>query len=225
MLMRSISCTEAAPSENATARSRIFDERLTRWSWVRRFESSTPAMARVSGGMITAHATTGPAMGPRPTSSTPARSGPLSRRRSRSMVVHRLRRGTSRRRGFSLGVFGSGVDWRLPCSTSSVMRCYASPSEVWELRLDPGLGTGLRYGFLSRNHDLGFPLSDAGRLAGEVAEVVELGAPDASAADDRDARDHRALEREDSLDSDTVRDLADGEGGTDATTALGDANA
>src|SRR3954464_10338137 len=175
--------------------------------------------------MITAQATTGPAMGPLPTSSTPARSGPLSRRKSRSMVVQRLRRGTSLRRSLGVGLVGSGVDWGLPCSTSSVMRRYASLSEVCVLRLDPGLGTCLCDGLRARHGDFGFPLSDAGRLAGEVTEVVKLGAANAAATHDLDLSDHRAVERKDSLDADAVRDLANGEGRADSTAALGDADA
>src|SRR5438105_15306031 len=48
-------------------------------------------MARSSGGMMTAQATTGPANGPRHTSSTPAMHGPSGRRSSRSMPLHRDR--------------------------------------------------------------------------------------------------------------------------------------
>ena len=55
------------------------------------------AMARWSGGMTTAQATTGPARGPRPTSSTPAISGPPAARSSRSIALQRRgeRRGRS----------------------------------------------------------------------------------------------------------------------------------
>src|SRR3954468_19123815 len=137
-------------------------------------------MARTSGGMMTAQATTGPAIGPLPTSSTPARSGPFSRRRSRSMVVQRLRRGTSRRRVLGIGVVDSEIgfvgseseaaalaaDWGLPGSTSSFTRSYASRREVGELRLDPSLRSRLSYGLRARHGDFGFALSDARRLAG-----------------------------------------------------------
>src|SRR5437868_1563248 len=90
MLIRSISRTDAAPIPMPSARSRIFTARRSRSERDSRFESSTPAMARLSGGMTMAHATTGPASGPRPTSSTPAISGPCWLRRSRSIVLQRM---------------------------------------------------------------------------------------------------------------------------------------
>ena len=92
MLRRSISRTDAAPSAQASAFSRILTARRLRSAAVSILESSTPRIARMSGGMITAHATTGPASGPRPTSSTPASRGPRSLRRSLSMLVQRFRR-------------------------------------------------------------------------------------------------------------------------------------
>src|ERR1044071_8560530 len=91
MCTRSISRTDAAATLTLSARSRIFTARRFRASAVSCFESSTPAIARTSGGMTTAHATTGPARGPRPTSSTPAISGPCCARRSRSIVLQRIR--------------------------------------------------------------------------------------------------------------------------------------
>src|SRR5690349_23444082 len=92
MFSRSISRTDAAPIPIATARSRILAASSTRIFAVSFFESSTPRIARWSGGMMTAHATTGPASGSRPTSSTPAISGPAPTRRSRSIVLQRWRR-------------------------------------------------------------------------------------------------------------------------------------
>src|SRR5215510_650089 len=91
MFTRSISRTDAAPIPNASARSRIFTARRCRWSARSSFESSTPGIARTSGGMMTAQATTGPARGPRPTSSIPAISGPAVLRSSRSIGFHRSR--------------------------------------------------------------------------------------------------------------------------------------
>src|SRR5687768_2012971 len=90
MLYVSISRTDAAPTPIATAVSRIFLARRTRSDSHTRLESSTPAMARFSCGMMTAHATTGPARGPRPTSSTPASSGPCVARSWRSIPLHRF---------------------------------------------------------------------------------------------------------------------------------------
>src|SRR6185437_16237220 len=91
MFTRSISRTEAAPTPMLTARWRIFTTRRSRSAPLSCLESSTPGMARWSGGMTTAHATTGPASGPRPTSSTPAMNGPTMPRSSRSIGFHRSR--------------------------------------------------------------------------------------------------------------------------------------
>src|SRR5579862_2465636 len=89
MLTRSISRTEAAPRPTETAVSMMMADSRSRSGPDKRLESSTPRMARWSGGMTTAHATTGPASGPRPTSSIPAMYGPSWPRRSRSMAFHR----------------------------------------------------------------------------------------------------------------------------------------
>src|SRR6476661_7984291 len=151
MLRRSISRTLAAPTETARARSVMRAASFSRSSCGSFLESSTPRMARASGGMTTAHATTGPARGPRPTSSTPASSGPRETRSS--------------------------------CSSA-----------------------------LLRHGHLGLPLLDARRLAGEMAQVVELRAPHAATPDDLDVGQHGAVEREDALDADAVGDLADREG-------------
>src|SRR6476661_9536723 len=75
------------------------------------------------------------------------------------------------------------------------------------------------------NRDANLLLLDARRLAGEVAEVVQLRATHATAADDREVADHRAVHGEDALHADAVRDLANGEGLADATAAAGDAYA
>src|SRR5262249_12577612 len=128
-------------------------------------------------------ATTGPASGPRPTSSTPAINGPTVRRSSRSIGVHRSR---------PMGPAGSLLGRR---------------------------GARLRDG------DARLLLANTRRLAGEIAEVVELGATDAPAAQDDDLGEHRAMHGEDALDADTVRDLADGERLADPGAAAGDADA
>src|SRR6476619_7402963 len=176
MLMRSISRTEAAPTATASARSRIRPAMRSRSSAVSFLESSTPRMARVSGAMMTAHATTGPARGPRPTSSIPARRGPRESRSSRSRV---LQRGTVAPRPVLLG--GRA-----------------------------GLG----------NAHLHF--LDARGLAGEMTQVVELGATDTAATDHVDVGQHGAVEGENALHADAVRDLADGERGADAAAPTGD---
>src|SRR5450759_263404 len=92
------------------------------------------------------------------------------------------------------------------------------------LGLGPSLGTCLWYRLRARHEHLGFPLSDAGSLAGEVAQVVQLGATDASAADDDDRRDHRAVDGENALDADAIGDLPDCEGRAHSAAALGDAD-
>ena len=83
--------------------------------------------------------------------------------------------------------------------------------------------TSLRPG--ARNVHAHLPLLDAGGLAGEMAQVVELGAANAAAANHGNAGDHWAVHREDALDANTTRDLADGEGGADSAAADGEANA
>src|SRR5258708_3705015 len=62
-------------------------------------------------------------------------------------------------------------------------------------------------------------LLDAGLLATQVAQVVQLGATDVTTGDDLDRLDRRAVEREGPLDTDAVADLADREG-LARTTAL-----
>src|SRR4029078_12709695 len=125
----------------------------------------------MSGGMMTAHATTGPAMGPRPTSSTPARRGPRSARRSLSMCVQRLRRYGAR--PFAVGFFE-------PSS--------ATPLRPVEL---------LRLG--ARNLHARLSLLDARCLSGEMTEVVQLCTAYAATTDNRDGGDHRAVHRENAL--------------------------
>src|SRR6185503_7335981 len=124
-------------------------------------------------------ATTGPARGPRPTSSTPAISGPCCWRRSRSIVLQRM---SPRRR--------------------------------------------LLFGRSGRRHDhLGFLFLDARGLAGQLAQVVQLRATHAAAAQYLDVADHRAVYREDALDTDAVGDLPNGERLADTGPTLGDADA
>src|SRR5512143_3897803 len=65
-------------------------------------------------------------------------------------------------------------------------------------------------------------LFEAGRLALEVAQVVELGPADTGLAHDLDRLDHLGMEGEDALDADAERDLADREGGLGPAAALAD---
>src|SRR5690606_10426345 len=67
-------------------------------------------------------------------------------------------------------------------------------------------------------------LLDARRLAGAPAQIVQLGAAHAAAADHLDTRDLRAVEREDALHALAVADLAHGEARVDAAVAARDAN-
>src|SRR5437868_4496678 len=198
MLSRSISRTEAAPTPIASARARIFAASRARASAESCLESSTPRMTRSSGGMMTAHATTGPARGPRPTSSMPAMRGPTDRRRSRSIVLQRSRR-------------GDGVSVRSRASGSSA-RDTAAP------RL-------LRWSACLRHSDAHFLFLDARGLAGEMAQVIQLGATDATATNDLNLGEHRAVHREDALDADTVGDLSHRERFAHSTAAARDANA
>src|SRR5881396_1552502 len=137
MLYRSISRTDAAPMPTAIAFAKIFFASRSRALAVSCLESSTPASARLSGGMTTAQATTGPARGPRPTSSTPAINGPWTRRSSRSTGRQRIRR------------------------------------PAFDLLFRRSRG---------RHDDAAALLFlDARRLAGQVAQIIQLGATDASA--------------------------------------------
>src|SRR6186997_126879 len=107
-------------------------------------------------------------------------------------------------------------------STSSCT-CYALRNRG-ALRLDAGLGVRLDDRLRTRDQHLGFALSDARGLTREVAQVVELGATDAATANHLDVGDHGAVHREDALDTNAARDLADGERGAHAAAAPGDAN-
>src|SRR6202034_2742815 len=55
-------------------------------------------------------------------------------------------------------------------------------------------------------------LLDPGGLAAQVAQVVQLGAADATTGDGLDLVDRRAVQRERALDADAVAHLAHGEG-------------
>src|SRR4051812_25498636 len=93
----------------------------------------------------------------------------------------------------------------------------ALPEMEW-CGLLPGGGAGLRH------RHLGLPLLDARRLAGEMAQVIELGAPDAATPHDLNVGEHWAVEREDALDADAVGDLANREGGAHSGTTPRDAH-
>src|SRR6476646_3004508 len=74
MLSRSISCDDAAPTPYPSARERIRSASTRRTRAGRILLSRNPRTARQPAGNTTAAATTGPASGPRPASSTPTSS-------------------------------------------------------------------------------------------------------------------------------------------------------
>ncbi len=71
----------------------------------------------------------------------------------------------------------------------------------------------------------GLDFFDAGCFAAELADVIQLRAPDAAFADDFDLVDHLRMEREDAFDTVSERHLADGECGAGAAMFLRNANA
>src|SRR5690606_37685628 len=66
---------------------------------------------------------------------------------------------------------------------------------------------------------------DAGCLAGQGAQVVQLGLAHVAATLDGDAVNHRRESLEGTLDADTAGDLADGESGVQAAVTLADNHA
>ena len=71
MLSVSISCTDADPIAQHRARAQIWSNSRSRCKALSFLESASPVIG-LRGSRITAAATTGPASGPRPASSTPA---------------------------------------------------------------------------------------------------------------------------------------------------------
>src|SRR5690348_348098 len=65
---------------------------------------------------------------------------------------------------------------------------------------------------------------DAGRFAGEVTQVVQLGAAHPPTAHDLNLGEHRAVHGEDALDADAVRDLPHRERLADAAATTRDAD-
>src|SRR5437867_2303567 len=181
MLKRSISRTDAAPMPTPSAFAMILPTSFSRCLIVSCLESFTPGIARFWGGMTTAQATTGPARGPRPTSSIPAIRGPCSVRRSRSIVLQR-------------------------------MDAVPLPADV-----------GLLFRSARRRHDdTRLLFLNAHGLAGELTQVVQLRPTHAPATQHRDVRDHGAVNREDTLDTNAIRDLANRKGLADAAAATRD---
>src|SRR5690606_27510961 len=72
---------------------------------------------------------------------------------------------------------------------------------------------------------LAVPLADAGSLATQLAQIVELRAADAATPDNGQRLDRRRVQREDPLDAHAVRDLAHREGLADLPALARDADA
>src|ERR1700687_4921878 len=68
-------------------------------------------------------------------------------------------------------------------------------------------------------------LADAGRLAAQAAQVIELGAPDLAAPHHLDRVDHRRIERKHALDAFAIRDFPHGEAFAQAAAGSADAHA
>src|SRR4029077_18222329 len=67
-------------------------------------------------------------------------------------------------------------------------------------------------------------LDDAGRLAAQLAQVIQLGATHLAAAHHLDRVDHRRHHREDALDAFAVGNLADGEALVEPAAGTADAD-
>src|SRR4051794_36713535 len=68
-------------------------------------------------------------------------------------------------------------------------------------------------------------LADAGRLAAQATQVIELGAPDLAAPHHLDRIDHRRIQRKDALDAFAIRNLAHREILVEAAAGTADAHA
>src|SRR5688500_7279650 len=87
------------------------------------------------------------------------------------------------------------------------------------------LASALAVRLAARSRGAGLVLPNARGLACKRAKVVQLRATHATATDDDQVADHRAVHREDALDSNSIRDLAHGKRLVDAGAATGDAHA
>ena len=87
------------------------------------------------------------------------------------------------------------------------------------------LGKGLTLGIVELAGAGAGVLDDTSRLTATVAQVVELGATDLTAANDFDAFDQRGVNREYALDAFAVGDLANREVFLQAAAGAGDADA
>src|SRR6266511_1484309 len=130
----------------------------------------------------------------------------------------RCRRRKPHSRG-SLGVPRAGCD-----SACSAEGLPASPGALSTSFRDRTLARWLAGGrLLARARHLSNPLFlEARRFPGQLAEVVELGAPDCGPLDHLDLVDPRRVQREGALHPHSIRDAPDREGCPGAPTALPD---
>src|SRR4051812_24538457 len=187
--MRSISAGSAPATAQAIACRTMRSYRRSRSGAGTVFESHTPGMWR-SGCSTTAAATTGPARHPRPTSSQPATcTNPTRRSAFSSVRVAETRVIQVRWVGWGRLVGRVRRGWRQhpPGLPDSPDLCTLA---------------ALRLGGVLHPR----------RLALEIAQVVELGAPDLGRAGDLHFCNRRRMQREDALDSLPERDLPHGEG-------------
>jgi hypothetical protein len=101
--------------------------------------------------------------------------------------------------------------------------CWSLFNDGWNLIKD-GCNFSLGDCRTSRWHEFlsATTLTDLRSLTSEISEEVELGSTNLSATNDFDLLDHWCMDREDSLDSDTIGDLSDGEGLANARTLASD---
>jgi hypothetical protein len=101
--------------------------------------------------------------------------------------------------------------------------CWSVFNDGWNLIKD-GCNFSLGDCRTSRWHEFlsATTLTDLRSLTSEISEEVELGSTNLSATNDFDLLDHWCMDREDSLDSDTIGDLSDGEGLANARTLASD---
>src|SRR5688572_19867863 len=169
-----------------------------------------------------------------PTPKATARSRMRTQSFSRSLRVSRFESSTPRRAGTPGGMMTADATTgpaREPRPTSSTPAISSTPDRrssrsiplqrAYRGSRRPPV-TSLLLGGVLRARLL---RANARCLATQLAEVIQLRAPDLSAPHDRDVADHGAVHGEDALDADAVRDLADGEGLADTAAAPGNADA
>src|ERR1700730_3855247 len=183
------------PTPTATAWRRVRRSRTSRWAWESFLESSRPG-SRAPSGSTAAPATTGPASGPRPTSSTPATTLKALPRAVRSPAPSCARRVLflTVRSLLTWGRAGHPLPGR------------------GRLRLRLGLrlaAVRLGLGVIVDGHRLGgdrlrSALLDAAFLADLVPEVVQACLADVAVAEHLDLVDAGRVDHEGPLDADAV---------------------